>query len=88
MDTYIIKWNVFKEILMSSKSFHLLAMKGEIVHCLLLLYLSERRGGDLKFQNINVQNRSDFSALGQVTLTSCPGLFTLSKEHNEHSWPW
>lgn len=88
MDTYIVKWNVFKEVLMSSKSFHCLAMEGEIVYCLSWgsIYLN---GGEvtLKLQT-QCTHHSDFSGVCQVTLSLCQGFFILSHEHNNHSWSW
>lgn len=85
MDTYIVKWNMSKEFLMSSKSFHRLAMEGEIVYCLSRGSIRPNGGGSyLKFQT-QCTHYSDFSVVCQVALSLCPGFLTLSHEHNEHS---
>lgn len=88
MDTYIVKWNMFKEVLMCSKCFHRLAMEGEIVSCLSCGSVCLNGGGaTLKFQT-QCTHHSDLSVVCQVTLSLCQGVLTLSHEHNEHSWSW
>lgn len=88
MDTHIVKWNMFKKFLMGSKSFHRLAMEGEIVYCLSCGSICLNGGrSDLKFQT-QCTHHSNFSVAGRVALSLCPGFLTLSREHNEHSWSW